>query len=721
MIFNCLIKLCTSEDIDLLVVSVATKRTDGYKRFTRSLNVHGYSYEIFGLDEEWKGGDVKRYAGGGHKINILIRELKKYENDDKKILLFTDSYDVIIDDDPSVLVNKFKEFKAGIVFGAEAFCWPDAKLADDYPVVEENEKRFLNSGGIIGYASDFYKIITSSQIKDDEDDQLFYTKLFLNKEFRDQLNIKLDTKSEIFQNLNGAIEEIVFKKSAGGFYKAYNNLTNSAPIVIHGNGPSKLALNYLGNYICESYSVYDGCHACNENTIKLDRDEKTWPTVTLGIFIERPTPFLKEFFQKIRNLKYPKAKISILLHNNIKYHTSQIAEFFEAQKASYALFKYISPEQDSLEYEARAEAIEEFKKNKNQYYFSIDSIAHLDNPETLRFLIEQNKPILTPIMLRKESQWSNFWGGISDTGFYARSPDYLDIVEYRLAGVWNVPFISEAILMTSEFVHTNKIAFEDINLDPDMMFAKTLRDQDVFMYATNMHQFGHLVNPDGFNTTLTRPEMYEIFNNFDDWAARFIHQEYYKALEPESKLEQPCPDVYWFPIVTDEFCASLIDMMETYGQWSGGKNNNYDSRLPGGYENVPTVDIHMKQVNWETHWLEFLRKFILPMQQKIFTGYYHDPPTALLNFVVRYRPGEQDQLRPHHDASTYTINIALNRPNVDFEVIEGGGCRFVRYNCSVIDTRIGWTFIHPGRLTHYHEGLKVTKGTRYIMVSFVDP
>ena len=37
---------------------------------------------------------------------------------------------------------------------------------------------------------------------------------------------------------------------------------------------------------------------------------------------------------------------------------------------------------------------------------------------------------------------------------------------------------------------------------------------------------------------------------------------------------------------------------------------------------------------------------------------------------MRYRPGEQDQLRPHHDASTYTINIALNRPNVDFEVNE---------------------------------------------------
>jgi hypothetical protein len=35
------------------------------------------------------------------------------------------------------------------------------------------------------------------------------------------------------------------------------------------------------------------------------------------------------------------------------------------------------------------------------------------------------------------------------------------------------------------------------------------------MYGTNMDYFGHLVNPDGYNTSLVRPEMYEIFNNFD--------------------------------------------------------------------------------------------------------------------------------------------------------------------------------------------------------------
>ena len=56
-----------------------------------------------------------------------------------------------------------------------------------------------------------------------------------------------------------------------------------------------------------------------------------------------------------------------------------------------------------------------------------------------------------------------------------------------------------------------------------------------------------------------------------------------------------------------------------------------------------------------------------------------------------------------------------------FFMLKGGGARFLRYNCSVQDTRVGWAMIHPGRLTHQHEGLPTTSGTRYIMVSFIDP
>jgi hypothetical protein len=37
----------------------------------------------------------------------------------------------------------------------------------------------------------------------------------------------------------------------------------------------------------------------------------------MALFIEVPTPFLREFFQKISDLAYPKKKISVLIHNNV--------------------------------------------------------------------------------------------------------------------------------------------------------------------------------------------------------------------------------------------------------------------------------------------------------------------------------------------------------------------------------------------------------------------
>lgn len=39
-----------------------------------------------------------------------------------------------------------------------------------------------------------------------------------------------------------------------------------------------------------------------------------------------------------------------------------------------------------------------------------------------------------------------------------------------------------------------------------------------------------------------------------------------------------------------------------------------------------------------------------------------------MNFVVKYTPERQAFLKPHHDSSTFTINIALNNKNIDFQV-----------------------------------------------------
>lgn len=193
------------------------------------------------------------------------------------------------------------------------------------------------------------------------------------------------------------------------------------------------------------------------------------------------------------------------------------------------------------------------------------------------------------------------------------------------------------------------------------------------MYISNLNDYGHLINPDNFDIKKTRPEFYELFSNQFDWEKRFIRDEYWTQLNKETIPAQPCPDVYKFPIATDHFADSMIDIMEAYGKWSDGSNS--DARLQGGYEAVPTRDIHMNQVGLEAVWLKFLQLYIRPLQEKVFMGYFHDPPRSLMNFVVRYRPDEQPSLRPHHDSSTYTINVALNQAEVDYE---GGGCRFLR-------------------------------------------
>ena len=71
--------------------------------------------------------------------------------------------------------------------------------------VGNNEKRFLNSGGFIGYASEIHKILQHAKVLDTDDDQLYYTNIFLDPDLRQKFGIQLDTKSVIFQNLNGAL------------------------------------------------------------------------------------------------------------------------------------------------------------------------------------------------------------------------------------------------------------------------------------------------------------------------------------------------------------------------------------------------------------------------------------------------------------------------------------------------------------------------------------
>lgn len=705
-------------DDNPVVLTVATENTDGLTRFLRSAKVYGITVEVLGLGESWNGGDMN-YAGGGQKISILkkrLEELSHLRNADDKIILFTDSYDVMFLSHLDKIIETFKSFEnTRVLFSAEQLCWPDASLASQYPDTKSSNP-YLNSGGFIGYLPEIFSIVSNNEIKDDDDDQLYYTKIYLDKELRENLKIKLDHKSEIFQNLHGAYSEVVLQANSSVEWPYIENIAlNTTPLIVHGNGPTKVTLSSLSSYLARSWSPVHGCRHCEET--KRTFTDDTLPRVMVALFVEQPTPFLEEFFKSVLAFDYPKDKIDLFVRNNVQYHEKTAEEFVKNHGQEYASIKRIKPTDYIDEPEARNLVLDRCTKTACGYLFVVDVVARLE-PHTLRTLLESGKDVIAPMLVRPGQAWSNFWGALNSAGFYARSIDYMDIVNANVRGIWNVPFITHSYLVNMDILkkHREQVTYEKQNFDADMTFCDSLRHLGIFMYVDNLMEFGHLINPETYDITRTHPNIYQIFENRKEWEARYIHPEYYNSFEEGVEPKMPCPDVYWFPMVSMRFCKEWIDVMEAFGKWSDGSNS--DKRLEGGYEAVPTRDIHMNQIGLDKQWLHILKEYVRPLQELVFTGYYHDPPVSLMNFVVRYRPDEQPSLRPHHDSSTYTINLALNTPGLDYE---GGGCHFLRYKCSVRDTKPGWLLMHPGRLTHFHEGLRVTNGTRYIMISFIDP
>lgn len=55
-----------------------------------------------------------------------------------------------------------------------------------------------------GYLPELSEIVNFQTMNDKDDDQLYYTKIYLDKNLRHILKISLDHNSVIFQNLNGA-------------------------------------------------------------------------------------------------------------------------------------------------------------------------------------------------------------------------------------------------------------------------------------------------------------------------------------------------------------------------------------------------------------------------------------------------------------------------------------------------------------------------------------
>ncbi|CAF94612.1 unnamed protein product, partial [Tetraodon nigroviridis] len=557
----------------LLVLTVATGDTDGFRRFLSSAQHFNYTVKVLGRDEAWSGGGYAGAPGGGQKVRLLKAAVEEMENQDA-ILLFTDSYDAVFSSGPRELLKKFQQAGHQVVFSSEPLIWPDRHLEDKHPHVREGN-RFLGSGGFIGYLANIKELVADWTGEDDDSDQLFFTRIYIDAAKRKSINITLDSKCRLFQNLLGSLDEVVLKFEEGKV-RARNLVHDTLPVLIHGNGPTKLQINYLGNYIPNVWTFEAGCRVCQEELRPLGAlQESDYPLVLVGVFIEQPTPFVSAFFQRLLELQYPKTRLKVLIYNKEAHHEQHVSAFLQKHQSLYAAVDLLRPEDPADARDARNLALDMCRQDQScDYFFSVDVDVVLKNQSTLRTLIEHNLPIVAPMLTRAGRLWSNFWGALSPDGYYARSEDYVDIVQRRRVGVWNVPYVSKVVLLKGVLLRSELTDFELFDshiLDPDMAFCHNVRNKGIFMYVTNVHTFGHILSTENYQTQHLHNDLWQIFENPLDWQERYIHPNYSRILR-DQLIETPCPDVYWFPVFTEEACDHMVEEMEHFGRWSGGAN-----------------------------------------------------------------------------------------------------------------------------------------------------
>jgi len=196
------------------------------------------------------------------------------------------------------------------------------------------------------------------------------------------------------------------------------------------------------------------------------------------------------------------------------------------------------------------------------------------------------------------------------------------------------------------------------------------------------------------------PELYTYFDNPDEWEKRFLKNEV-KSKNWELYVQEELLNIYTIPVFTDEFCDFIIEEAESCNCWTVDRHESY-----------PTTDMVLNTIGLGETYHAILKKYIWPLSKKLFKleeESWLDMRSE--NFIARYHPYAQYHLSLHHDASQITTVITLN------EDFEGGGTYFPNQNAKLKGKK-GDMSIHPGQITHWHGGLPVEAGQRYIIVSF---
>ncbi|KAM7053793.1 procollagen galactosyltransferase 2 isoform 2-T3 [Molossus nigricans] len=222
------------------------------------------------------------------------------------------------------------------------------------------------------------------------------------------------------------------------------------------------------------------------------------PTVLVAVLARNAAHTLPHFLGCLERLDYPKSRVAIWVatDHNVDNTTEILREWLRNVQRVYHYVEW-RPMDEPESYpdeigpkhwpasrfahvmKLRQAALRTAREKWSDYILFIDVDNFLTNPQTLNLMIAENKTIVAP-MLESRGLYSNFWCGITPQGFYKRTPDYLQIREWKRMGCFPVPMVHSTFLIDLRKEASGKLTF----YPPHQDYTWTFDDIIVFAFAS---------------------------------------------------------------------------------------------------------------------------------------------------------------------------------------------------------------------------------------------
>ncbi|CAH8874653.1 unnamed protein product [Trichobilharzia szidati] len=253
------------------------------------------------------------------------------------------------------------------------------------------------------------------------------------------------------------------------------------------------------------------------------------PTLCIGVLVRNKAHTLPYFLNGIENQQYPSKRITLIFYvdntidssdvilnewiqcNKHKYHNIilEVEEHNASRSSDEEISKLWTENHYQHIIKLRQKLLSKARDMWADFYLSIDADVILMNPATIEHLIsvmlkplDEDIIILAPLLNCTSSEhYSNFWGAMSEEGYYLRSEHYFDLQKRRIQGVYPVAMVHSMFLVNLKFQKSELIGYDPPPtnytgpIDDIIIFSRSVQRAEIDFYLDNTQFYGYIPSP----------------------------------------------------------------------------------------------------------------------------------------------------------------------------------------------------------------------------------